>query len=62
MDATVIRALASAHGIVVASRGTVAPEARPTPPPHTTNRAKDASGEVMGVPSGKERGVVRTWL
>ncbi|MBC2902807.1 hypothetical protein [Streptomyces cupreus] len=53
VEATVISALASAHGIEYASSGTVAPETSPTPPPHTTNRAKDASADVMELPSGR---------
>ncbi|NUT25793.1 MAG: hypothetical protein HOV84_07690 [Streptomyces sp.] len=51
VEATVIRAFASAQGITVASSGTTAPASSPTPPPHTTNRAKEAR-----VPSREVRG------
>lgn len=39
-----IRALARAQGIAAASSGTAALESSPTPPPHTTNRAKEERG------------------
>lgn len=39
-----IRAFASAQGTAVASSGTTIPASSPTPPPHTTNRAKEARG------------------
>jgi hypothetical protein len=40
VDATVISALATTHGMSVAVAGTAALEARPTPPPRRTNRTK----------------------
>jgi hypothetical protein len=40
VDATVISALATTHGMSVAVGGTAALEARPTPPPRRTNRTK----------------------
>ncbi|MFI6339800.1 hypothetical protein [Streptomyces sp. NPDC050535] len=44
VEATVISAFATAQGISAASRATAKLEATPTPPPDTTNRAKEASG------------------
>jgi hypothetical protein len=41
VDATVISAFATTHGISVATSGTAALDASPTPPPNRTNLAKD---------------------
>jgi hypothetical protein len=41
VDATVISAFATTHGMRVATSGTAALEASPTPPPSRTNRAKE---------------------
>jgi hypothetical protein len=44
VEATVIRAFASAQGISVASDATAKPARRPTPPPHPTKRTKEEKG------------------
>jgi hypothetical protein len=41
VDATVISAFAATHGMSVATSGTAALEASPTPPPNRTNLAKE---------------------
>jgi hypothetical protein len=41
VDATVISAFATTHGMSVATSGTAALEASPTPPPNRTNLAKE---------------------
>jgi hypothetical protein len=60
VEAMVMRALARAQGIRAARNPTARLEARPTPPPQRTKRAKEASGPgavsvrsvFMGFPSG----------
>lgn len=44
VEATVVRAFASAQGSSAARSGTAAQARRPTPPPHTTNRTKEEKG------------------
>src|ERR1044072_335939 len=44
VEATVITAFATAHGIVIATSGTAKLERTPIPPPQTTKRTKEARG------------------
>ncbi|WP_443071447.1 hypothetical protein [Streptomyces sp. NBC_01465] len=44
VEATVMTALATIHGITSARPATAALEATPTPPPQSTKRAKEANG------------------
>ncbi|MFC4884173.1 hypothetical protein ACFPK5_03090 [Streptomyces beijiangensis] len=44
VEATVMTAFATIHGMTCASPARAAPEATPTPPPQSTKRAKEANG------------------
>ncbi|WP_314416110.1 hypothetical protein [Streptomyces sp. DSM 40484] len=51
VDATVITAFATTHGIAPASSATAPLESTPTPPPHTTNRTKETNAPEAATPT-----------